>query len=720
MNDSFVIFNSELRLLLEPKNVINRIIDSKANLLWCLDSYEEVGSFFLIKKGDEWVGANAFSGSITICDPDKACWKGEYEGVIATINLRLNENTVVLQLEIENNSSRTVDSLVLPRLVFGAERDLETGTFVWPFQNGALIRAEEFDVEESINLIYPVYASMQWMQYYGYSSTDGKAHQHGIYLACNDTLPYFKILRIGKKQGIQFMEFEFPGLQIEPGELWRTPECVIAVCDSDWRWGARFYGKWAHTWIEDVNPPDWHADNPVMHGLLLKEQFADKPRMVYNEIPDVLHKYKKYGVETLNIVGWIEGGHDSEYPDYVPATSMGGTQGLRDAIAAIHDEGGFAFLYTNGRLLSFESSVADKIPDWSVKSSEKQSIQDMLKGLFDETTSKETPGWNPGDVLMPSTEDDPSLVLERWGKASYAVACPSALDWQERFVGYIESLMKECAPDGFQVDQVAGCWAYICFDKNHRHTRPSEAWSFYKKFSEVLQKRVKENNPDCFVWTEGVCDVIGTYYDAEQFNVYFDSILKGKGTLWPFIYRYSFPERIIYSHANSRDVDLSVLAFLLGGGFFVHIGEPSVTSESFLVLLKCLKWRRRYSTALRRGPIDVAVDRDRQRILVLYRDDTRLIVVAGRVGKYINLDAIGENINSASTFDCADSQLTIRGLNNSSLPKKVVCEVISGEKQVRYAIEPDMEKPLTSNIYIDLATIDESVFLVSLDKDAVL
>lgn len=575
--------NAKLHLTLDSKRVVSEIVNVEANVTWSLMCSNEAESFFLVKKGDSWFGSKDFDGTIDIYDTDFAVWKGESWGMTVLSEVKVEGKTLLCNFSVANYSDTQIDAVVLPRLIFSCQEQLKPGIFVWPFQNGALISEDEFEAGESVNLIYPIYASMQWMQYY--AQCNGKMCQQGLYLGSHDKTPYFKILRIGKKGKEAFMEFEYPGLELMPGEKWTSPEFVIAPCSGDWRWGARFYGDWAHSWMLNPQPPDWHANNPVMHGVMVKDQFASAPRMSFKDLPKSLDKYKKHGVDTLNVVGWIEGGHDSNYPDYVPGPSMGGTDGLEDAIARIHDDGGHVFLYTNGRLLSLESSISHKIPDWSVKCGDDSAIQVMTCSLFAETTGSGGAGWNPASVIATGdlTGDTSSVMaLEKWGKVTYAIGCPSVREWQESLIMSIETLLRKCKPDGFQVDQIGGCWAYLCFDNQHRHKKPYEAWSFYREFSDCLRMRVKAIDPKCFVWTEGVCDVIGSYYDAEQFNVTFDSVLKGKGTMWPFVYRYSFPERIIYSHANSRDIELSALAFLLGGGFFVHLGEPSVNSKTFI------------------------------------------------------------------------------------------------------------------------------------------
>jgi hypothetical protein len=522
-----------------------------------------------------------FNLSIYEHSPHKLVWAGESAGVYVELGVSvLDSGLTNWCFRILNQGSREVTDVIFPVVSQLTPADRSFG-FTIPANNGWWLPFDPLDDDESLTWNYPIFGSMQWIDFCGRSE--------GLYVGCHDEVPVIKLMCAGKQNGLGHISIRFTDTRIRPGELWLLPPIVIAPHSGDWRSGARIYREWAESWMEKPEIPEWVLRKPHWAWIGMKGQYAKKPERVYADLPKESAVAAEYGIEVLQVGGWLENGHDTHYPNYVAGESLGGEEGLRTAVKQIHAVGRRIALYTNGRIVDPKSELLKGLHNWKSW---------MVRGITKDHMVRVQKLHANFDVPVPQGEtwdSEGTLAKELYG-IEFAVACPSCKEWQDLYKERIEYIARAYEVDGIYLDQVCGCWSLPCYAENHNHRRPNESWHGYVELLKELRLRLRSANPEIYLSTEGVCDILGQYFDMLQGHNDWDTQVGEKARPMPELFRYTFPWLVVCTGPvyDSRP-DLLNLAHLVGSGYDFCTMPPGKTSSQMLLRAKkVMEWRERF------------------------------------------------------------------------------------------------------------------------------
>lgn len=537
-------------------------------------------------------------------------------GIETTFDLTLLDDGARLSLSVTNGSDRELSEIIFPDIQLDPKGP-ESG-FTMPVGPGWWQPFEPLDEGESITWNYPVFGAMQWVSYCDEGS--------GVYFGVHDKTPLTKLFTVGKRNGCPWLRVRFTDLRLMPGERLMLPPLVVREHLGDWHTGAAFYREWAESWMSKPTGAEWYDPAPAWCWSGFRGQHARKPGRLYSDAPAQAKARADYGVVLTNAGGWMEHGHDTHYPDYFAGESMGGEQGMRDMIRAIHDMGLRISLYTNGRIADPDGSIGS-MPgwlNWAVHGPDPGSVVPM-QALHANFTPAVTPdiAWNePG-----------TAVTETYDKVTFAAMCPGSPQWRELFISRMETVARYGA-DGTFVDQICGAWAYPCYSDQHDHDRPSEAWSGYLTLLRELRSRLRAINPEFQMTTEGVCDLFGQFFDVQQGHNDWDTQVGVKSRPMPELYGYTFPWYTINTGFASRNNYYYLkLAHAVGSGLDLCDLEADGCEQRFLDYVRQIMiWRRDYAEVLRRGEFLGALKCDNPHYLAhAFRLAGKMVVTAAWV-----------------------------------------------------------------------------------------
>jgi hypothetical protein len=201
-----------------------------------------------------------------------------------------SEMQVRMQMRVENHGRYTVNTLQFPRLI-GLTSRISRAGFTLPHGAGWEIDSEEFHSGEYIHLNYPVYGSMQWIDFFN--------EDNGLYMGVHDDVPYLKILEVGRYDDELGMSVLFTDLNLRAGEVFETPLVYIALHRGDWHAGAHIYRRWAEERLAKPSVPNWYLKTPSWVWQGMKGQYADRPDQLFSDLPEKSIRYAKYGIDTL-------------------------------------------------------------------------------------------------------------------------------------------------------------------------------------------------------------------------------------------------------------------------------------------------------------------------------------------------------------------------------------------------------------------------------------
>lgn len=514
--------------------------------------------------GQAWLDGGTELVELGMVRGDAIDWTGDPR-VVVDVRVEADteaEGRLILRLAVSNRAEDPIGSVVFPRLA-----GLHPGTgarLTWPFCAGSLLPFDRIDEGEVLELTYPAYASMQWLDLY---RPDGR----GLYLGAHDPEPHFKYLMAGRQNGRAMLAFEWHGVMIRPGETLVFPPVILAFHGRFWQGGADIYRDWIADHLVRRPIPEWFAKDPTTYCTSLKAQDAPKPRRMFADLPAMARDIRKSRGRILHAIGYHENGFDTDYPQYYPGACMGGPDALRKGAEGMRAEGVELSFYTNGRIMDSTWPDPDEIHQLSVK--RPKWSRDRMARMWDGMVRPDHNSWDPRGSFEPrdaAWNVDGHGVTENWGH-TFAACCPGSPRWREILTERLVSLAKEFGAKVFQMDQVAGCWGLACFDETHghEHERPSLAWSRYRDFIRELRLHLSRVDPAICLWTEGINDLLGESYDCNQFSSGFSTLLKGKGRWHPELFFYTFPEFMAYSHdIRPDDLALLHLTFATKGHFF--------------------------------------------------------------------------------------------------------------------------------------------------------
>jgi len=238
------------------------------------------------------------------------------------------------------------------------ERDAR---FSWPFAAGAIVPVRKLaDAGRTLELTYPVYGSMQWVDVF---STDG-----GLYVAAHAPEPYFKHFRVrASRQRGKFtlaIEIIYTDLEWPAGKEWISPPLLLARHAGDWRQGAGIYRAWADSWFHHEPAPEFMRQS-CGHNMIAFPTVGG--RWAFKTFPAIARQTRRLGIDGIHVADWMQEGFDTFYPAYKADPALGGEKALRSAIRRMAREGSWTCLYLNGRLLDPAGPHGEHAFEWAVK-----------------------------------------------------------------------------------------------------------------------------------------------------------------------------------------------------------------------------------------------------------------------------------------------------------------------------------------------------------------
>ena len=491
----------------------------------------------------------------------------------------ISEGCIGIRIQVVNRTKRFVHAVAAEPLT---ALSLAPGWHVSiPTCGGWAVGAEDFPEGFRVSLRYPVKGSLQWLEVFSAAS--------GLSLGTLDRLPLIKDFVIRKSGGALRLGVSHPYLHLAPGGRRTLPPVYVRLHGGGWQGGAEWYRRWLRGVVSRRRAPHWLVENPVWSWVSAKKQYAARADTPYHELPARSELLGRLGLPLIQVAAWFEHGHDTRYPDFAAGDSLGGEDGLRRAVEAIHSAGRFAALYTNGRCVDPLSEALARQPgwaDWLVQAPRGRRYRDLQ--------GREVTGI---DIDVPQQDWDPEDVRanERYGEVVFGVMCPSVRKWRRLFSRRLAYLARELGIDGIYIDQVLGAMALPCYGRNHGHGTPNQAWAGYHKFLKLVRRRVKTARPGAYLATEGISDILSGCFDIVQSHNDWRGEAPPKAYPMPELLRFTLPGLLQACGPVYDDNEyLLRLAHAAGSGLDVACHAVDPGSEFAARLAKVASWRARF------------------------------------------------------------------------------------------------------------------------------
>jgi len=388
--------------------------------------------------------------------------------------------------------------------------------------------------------LYPGKASMQWMGVYG--------AQEGLYCCSEDPSLQTTCLNVERNFGetpagdsLQICFIKYPGQRVG---RWTAAPVVVAPHTGDWHAGAMRYRAWADGWITPSTPPAWVQGLPGLQDTILREQYGALVYS-YDDIPMLHDAAAEVGIELVKLTGWHPGGHDNRYPDYVPDEAQGGRAGLMENIRAVQQAGGKVMLYLQATQMTRNS-------EFYREHGEQVSMRDPY-----------------GDELADTfTWPGPSTLLPLSAQHRLINACLSMPEWQQAMTQRTRELL-ELGADCIYLDRLAGYPGYLCFNDDHPHARPCEAYVDRVQLGMDCRALAKAASPELALASEYINDAGLQPFD---FTIPYGFGVHYGGRNFGELFRYTFPEYIITTqYLNGAEYERVHFALVMGFRLFFAV-----------------------------------------------------------------------------------------------------------------------------------------------------
>lgn len=485
--------------------------------------------------------------------------------VVYTIQVKPQSDETIWKIEIDNQDKYTIREVWFPKI--GGIYKIGEDLVILPNQAGDIIRdpihkfpplgeIKKFPASAPFGpnlcklkyrIHYPAQASMQWLDY--------GTEKEGLYLASYDKsvaftgIQFEKMITADPVEGSQalgafFVKYPF----IKPGEKWESPEFVLALHQGDWHVGADKYRSWAYSWMQKCKIPDWvrEANGFVLHTLKQQDGrvFDD-----YKDLPRILKEAKKFGVDLLYTLGWWKGGMDGDFPHY----DAWDDNSLQQNIAKVHKEKGRIILYENCRIMNIRLKEYEEYgKNWAVKDMHNVEVREHWE-------------WSTQYPYSFRGYGEPSMYGE-----TFVIPCPSIKDWHQMLRKYAMKIAETYNADGIEMDQIGLASSLLCFDPEHPHKTPASAFGpGILEMIKTIKESTRRINPEFAILCEGIVDVYAQYTDLHY-------QLRGArfpAENFPELFRYTFPEVLLFLGSGVEEYDWLRRAFVLGMPFDVHYGS---------------------------------------------------------------------------------------------------------------------------------------------------
>jgi hypothetical protein len=546
---TYTLENDKLRFVIDengtPVALVNKLVDAKRNYIAKLTQ----GFWRLIyRRGQSWeneVLPQCQRHEVQQPSDDTLRFvvrgvrsRNEVVPLQLVFTTRLKDDELVWNATIDNAPDIEVTEFFFPEVgsISGLADRGRRDELIWPEGAGAKV-----PFGYARRMTYPSRATMSWCEL-----TNGR---EGIYFASYDDTFLSSEMQAGPDQ-FGWVKFPF----IRPNERWESKPFVLSPHVGTWHVGADKYRAWMNTWRKVRPKPKWVENTTGMYLVILNQQYGDV-MWRYDELPYLYQQAKAWGVDTVGLFGWTEGGHDNKYPVYDPGDQLGGQAELRKGLKAVADAGGHTICYLQGRLL-------DAAGDY-FRSAEGQKV--AARNLWG------TP------YFEQYNKSSHSALLRRYSLKLQGIANPSHPEWHETLSAWARRVGAH-GPSGMLFDQIGGMEAYPAFDSPG--VNPSLAFpQGQQRLLARIRQEVKSDDPERGFVVEWLTDVYSQYVDL--IHGCGPGFAPG-GSAYPAIARYVLPD-VILTQRNPRPwLDPADANFALAYGFRYEL-EVRYRDDAFKV-----------------------------------------------------------------------------------------------------------------------------------------
>ena len=420
--------------------------------------------------------------------------------VKAEFTISVKNDAFCFSGHVNNNSGEWIIKEVrYPNLSGTVVNEKDTKIY-WPMSMGECYdNPKSFGSRKSI---YPgTWGSMPWFSI--------NSQENGLYIGCHDPERGRKDFRLQFDTEKSFhANITFPGYQAE----FTIPDVIVKPYKGSWHNASNYYRAWfdEHFKLPEVSP--WIRENSGLMMVIFKQQNGNI-MWRYNDIDRICDIAEKLNFKLIGLWGWGVGGHDRLYPNFVPDNAMGGRKELEAAIERAHQRGFKVIMYTNGNIMDTSTDF------YTYNGIETAHLNEKMELNFESFIKY--------NYITP-------VVLTR--------GCPGSKVWRKA-IEDAASNVQSYGADAVHVDQVGVKSAFLCHSTHHDHELPQDAFTKYRvKMMHDIREKLKKNNPDFLLMTEGTTDLLLTEVDV------FHGLGPGSvitDNAFPSLFRYTFPESII-------------------------------------------------------------------------------------------------------------------------------------------------------------------------------
>ncbi len=348
--------------------------------------------------------------------------------------------------------------------------------------------------------------------------------REGLYFGSHDTSFQFTLhLLAADNNGLIPMMVKYPF--IKSGEAWNCEGYVLSPYTGSWHVAARKYRKWADSWFTPQAPLKMVKDMKGWQRLIMRHQYGEV-YFRYDQLEEACRDGLEVNIDTVFMFGWHQGGHDSEYPDYVPDSAQGGKEELKKYIKKLQDAGGKLILYFNGQLIDTNT--------------------DFYRTIGHRISVKKENGSEHMETYAFSGN---GTALREFGNKTFVTACFGCEEWLEALKSCVDTAI-ELGADSVFFDQL-GWLSRPCCDPSHGH--PVPFMNIMTAKAEMLRKvteYAKSKCPEMPVGIEWLSDVTAQHAD------YIHNIQKPEQSFFLDWFRYIFPEIPISDRGIRDETDI--------------------------------------------------------------------------------------------------------------------------------------------------------------------
>jgi N-acetylmuramic acid 6-phosphate etherase len=288
-------------------------------------------------------------------------------------------------------------------------------------------------------------------------------------------------IEIAKEGGrLIYTGVHVPGVPDQPPAAYRIPyPSCYTTFKGDWFEAGQIYKKWGAA-------QPWYANRKGVNPLRKIGMWVWNRGLIKDALPPVERLQKELGDITVAVdwYWWHSNPYDTDYPDFWPPRE--GVEPFHAAVARLKGQGIYAQVYINGVC-------------WDI----------------DGKTWKE--GGEEG-VFVQRDGQPRNTAFNRYNHHRLAYMCGEAPKFQDRISSVVGHL-RESGLNGQYLDMIGNStMAGRCY--NPRHSHPKGGGSFGPDGYRVMLQRLKRENPDYPLTTEGANEA---YLDLMDGSIYCNS-----------------------------------------------------------------------------------------------------------------------------------------------------------------------------------------------------